>query len=134
MGVDADSGLVHTVVVITAEVADGVMSDALLHGEERVVLGDRAYTRKDRNLESERQEGEPVWAFPFKPKKGEDLPAEQALHNRLLAALQAVVEHPLRMIKCQFGYTKARYRGTLQKRAAALSAACPRQSLPGAGA
>lgn len=111
IGVDADSGLVHTVEVTTAKVADGVMTDALLHGEERVVLGDRAYTRKDRNLEVERQEGEPVWAFPFKRKKGEDLPAEQALHNRMLAALRAVVEHPFRIVKRQFGYTKVRYRG-----------------------
>jgi len=56
IGVDADSGLVHTVEITTAKVADGVMTDALLHGEEDVVLGDRAYTRNDRNLAAERGE------------------------------------------------------------------------------
>ncbi len=111
IGVDADTGLVHTVEVTTAKVADGVMTNALLHGEEQVVLGDRAYTRNDRKLDAERVEGEPVWAFPFKRKKGEVLPAEQALYNRMLASLRAVVEHPFRIVKRQFGHTKVRYRG-----------------------
>jgi IS5 family transposase len=111
IGVDAESGLVHTLEVTTAKVADSVMTEALLHGAERVVLGDRAYSRKDRNLAAERPAGEPVWAFPFKRKKGEDLPAEQALLNRMLAPLRAAVEHPFRIVKRQFGYTKVRYRG-----------------------
>jgi IS5 family transposase len=110
--VDAESGLAHTLKFTTAKVADGVMRDALLHGEEQIVLSDRAYTRKDRNLEAEHQASEPVWAFPFKRKKGEEsLPAEQALHNRMLAPLRAAVEHPFRIAKRQFGYTKVRYRG-----------------------
>jgi IS5 family transposase len=111
IGVDADSGLVHSLEITTAKVADGVMTDALLHGEERVVLGDRAYTRNDRNLEAERQEDEPVWAMPFKRKKGEKLPAEHAILNRMLASLRAKVEHPFRIVKRQFGYTQVRYRG-----------------------
>lgn len=111
IGVDAESGLVHTVVVTTAKVADGVMTDALVHGEEQVVLGDRAYTRHDRNPAGERQPGEPVWAFPFKRKPGQDLPAEQAEINRWLASLRAAVEHPFRIIKRQFGYAKVHYRG-----------------------
>lgn len=111
IGVDAESGLVHSLEITTAKVADGVMTDALLHGDERVVLGDRAYTRNDRTLEAERHENEPVWAMPFKRKKGEELPAEQALLNRMLASLRAKVEHPFRIVKRQFGYTKVRYRG-----------------------
>jgi len=111
IGVEADSGLVHTLAVIPAKVADGTLTEALLHGEEPVVLGDRADTRNDRTLEAERQEGEPVLAFPFKRQKGEDLPAEQAFHNRRLASLRAVVEHPCRTVKRQFGYSKVRYRG-----------------------
>jgi IS5 family transposase len=111
IGVDATSGLVHTVEVTTAKVTDGAMTDVLLHGEEDVVLGDRAYTRNDRHLEAERREGEPVWAFPFKRKPGAELTEEQALLNRMLAPLRAVVEHPFRILKRQFGYTKVRYRG-----------------------
>ena len=111
IGVDADSGLVHTVAITTAKVTDGAMTDALLHGDETVVLGDRAYTRNDRNLAAEREADEPVWGFPFKRKSGVELTAEQARLNRMLAPLRAVVEHPFRIVKRQFGYTKVRYRG-----------------------
>ncbi len=111
IGVDADSGLAHTLEVTTAKVTDGSMTDALLHGEEEIVLGDRAYTRNDRNLEAEREEHDPVWAFPFKRKQGAELTEEQALLNRMLAPLRAAVEHPFRIVKRQFGHAKVRYRG-----------------------
>ena len=110
-GVDADSGLVHSLEITTAKVADGNMIDALIHGEEAIVLGDRAYTRNDRNLTAQRQPEEPVWGMPFKRKSGEELPAEHAVLNRILASLRAKVEHPFRIVKRQFGYTKTRYRG-----------------------
>lgn len=67
--------------------------------KEAVVLGDRASTRNDRNPDAERLPGEPVWAFPFKRQKGQDLPAEQAEINRWLASLRAAVEHPFRLLK-----------------------------------
>ena len=31
--------------------------------------------------------------------------------NRIIACLRARVEHPFRVLKCQFGYRKTRYRG-----------------------
>ncbi|NMM04611.1 transposase, partial [Paraburkholderia sp. RP-4-7] len=31
--------------------------------------------------------------------------------ERLKAGVRAKVEHPFRVLKCQFGYLKARYRG-----------------------
>ena len=40
IGVDTDSGLVHSLEITTAKVADGNMIDALIHGEEAIVLGD----------------------------------------------------------------------------------------------
>lgn len=110
IGVDADSGLVHTLAVTTAKVADGTMTDVLLHGEEDVALGDRASTRNDRNLAAERRADEPLWAFSFKRPKGGELTADQAEANRWLASLRAVVEHPFRIVKRPFGHTKARYR------------------------
>jgi len=32
----------------------------------------------------------------------------------LKASIRAKVEHPFRIIKCQFGFTKARYRGLMK--------------------
>lgn len=111
IGVDADSGPVHSLEITTAKVADGNMIDALVHSEEAIVLGDRAYTRNDRNLEAQRQPEEPVWGMPFKRKGDEELPAEHAMLNRMLVSLRAKVEHPFRIVKRQFGYTKVRYGG-----------------------
>ena len=44
IGVDRDSGLVHTVVTTAANVADVTQTHALLHGKETMVLGDAGYT------------------------------------------------------------------------------------------
>jgi len=34
--------------------------------------------------------------------------------ERLKASLRAKVEHPFRIIKCQFGFVKARYKGLMK--------------------
>jgi IS5 family transposase len=51
------------------------------------------------------------WFVPFKRTKGCDTTPEQKRLNRLLAALRSAVEHPFRVLKRQFGYTKVRYSG-----------------------
>jgi transposase, IS5 family len=111
IGVDAQSGLVHTLAVTTAKVTDGEMLGALVHGDERVVMGDRAYTLDSRNLDAKGNPEDPVWAMPYKRKKGQPLTAEQEVCNRMLAPLRAIVEHPFRIVKRQFGHTRVRYRG-----------------------
>jgi transposase, IS5 family len=40
--------------------------------------------------------------------------------EKIKAGIRATVEHPFRVIKCQFGFTKVRYRG-LAKNTARLS-------------
>jgi len=48
---------------------------------------------------------------PTKKPAGGTLSKEQKAFNRLLSAIRAVVEHPFRVVKRQFGYAKVRYRG-----------------------
>jgi IS5 family transposase len=110
IGVDANSGLVHTLAVTTAKVG-GVMAETLLHGEETLAMGDRGYASRDRQLDAPQSEAGPIWATPFKRKAGARLTAEQEDANRWLASLRARVEHPFRVVKRQFGYLKVRYRG-----------------------
>jgi IS5 family transposase len=111
IGADSDSGLVHTVVGTPAKTPDVKVLDALLHGEETVVHGDKAYTSSERNLGASDPEQGPVWAFPYKRLKGGELPEWKQEVNRRLSSLRARVEHPFRVIKRQFGFTKVRYRG-----------------------
>ena len=111
IGVDVDSGLVHTLQITTTKVADCVMRDSLTHGDENIVLGDRGYTDNDHNLSATRDDCDPVWGMPFKRPSNGMLTQEQTLLNRMLASMRAIVQHPFRVLKCQFGYTKVRYRG-----------------------
>ena len=119
IGADTDSGLVHTVVGSTAKLGDAKVCEQLLHGDEEIVLGDRGYSSKTRGLDAPRQKGHPLYAMPFMRKPKQDLPEDQRQANRLLASLRAKVEHPFRVLKRQFGYTKVRYRG-LEKNTAQL--------------
>lgn len=111
IGVDADSGLVHTVECTTAKVADNTMMKACLHGEETLALGDRGYHQTNRTIEALEAEDGVCIVTPTKKPKGGELTEEQKSFNRMLSAVRAVVEHPFRVVKRQFGFIKVRYRG-----------------------
>lgn len=51
IGMDKKSGLVHSLEVTTASVADIAMSNGLLHGEETEIYGDSGYTGMDKRPE-----------------------------------------------------------------------------------
>lgn len=118
IGVDADSGLVHTVIGTTAKVADMAMFEACLHGEEERVGADRGYDYP-RLREHLADHGVEDW-IAVKKKPGHPLSDWLAHLNHAIACMRARVEHPFRVIKRQFGYTKVRYRG-IAKNAAQLS-------------
>lgn len=119
IGADTAYGLVHTVHGTTAKVPDVKMTDALLHGQEREVFGDKGYTTHERSLSGSDPEVGPLWCFPYKKPAGGELPEWKRKINRRLSQLRARVEHPFRVVKRQFGFTKTRYRG-LEKNTAQL--------------
>lgn len=113
IGVDAESGLVHTVIGTGANVHDVTQAGELLHGQESTVFGDSGYTGVDKREEN--QARTVAWHIAAKPSALRRLhPAlqEQAGHiETLKASVRAKVEHPFRVIKRQFGHVKVRYRG-----------------------
>ena len=111
IGVDAESGLIHTVECTTAKVADNVMLKDCLHGDEQIVFADRGYHQNNRTVEHLQAEDGLAILVPTKKPKGGELTEQQKQSNRILSAIRAVVEHPFRVIKQQFGFTKVRYRG-----------------------
>lgn len=111
IGVDAQSGCVHSAEMTAANVHDSVVTDALLHGEEEIAFGDSAYGNKQRSIEADREAHDVVWAVPFKRRKGHGLSDEQRRINRLMSSHRSKVEHVFRIVKRQFGYAKTRYRG-----------------------
>lgn len=119
IGVDAQRGLVHTVALTTAKVADVTMTEALLHGGEEIIFGDGGYDKARSPLSSPRPETGPLILTPYQRKAGRALSADQRVQNRALASVRAIVEHPFRVLKRQFGDTKVRYQG-LAKNAAQI--------------
>jgi len=121
IGVDADSGLVHTVIGTAANVNDVTQGHALLHGEEHMVFADAGYQGADK-----RQEATGVaWHIAMRPgkrKQQQHAPWGELLDKaeQLKASVRAKVEHPFRVVKQQFGYAKVRYRG-LAKNTARLT-------------
>jgi IS5 family transposase len=111
IGVDAESGLIHTVECTTAKVADNAMLKDCLHGDEQIVFADRGYHQNNRTIEHLASEDGLAILVPTKKPKGGELTEQQKKSNRILSAIGAVVEHPFRVIKQQFGFTKVRYRG-----------------------
>ena len=115
IGVDAASGVIHSLETTTAKVHDSQVWDQLLHGEETSVWADKGYVSAEREAIFTAQ-GK-VWGVMRKAPKGGELAPLDERANRLIASVRARVEHPFRIIKCQFGHVKTRYRGLAKNRA-----------------
>ncbi len=109
IGVDAESGLVHSMRTTTAKTHDKVEMENLMHGEERAVFGDKGYV-SDKDKRQSRKDGV-YWGVLDKAKPKKKLSSTQKKRNRKHASLRAKIEHPFRVIKRQFRYMKTRYRG-----------------------
>lgn len=115
VGVDADSGIVHSLETTTAKVHDSQVWDDLLHGQEDSVWADKGYVSAAR--EAAFSGPGKFWGVMRKAPKGGTLhPVDEDI-NRIIAMVRARVEHPFRVIKRQFGYLKTRYRGLVKNRA-----------------
>ncbi len=121
IGVDADSGLVHTVVGTAANVNDVTQAAALVHGEEMDVFVDADYQGVAKREEV--RDIEASWHMAMRPAKRRALDKDSpmgAMLDRLehvKASIRVKVEHPFRVIKRQFGHVKVRYRGLAKKTA-----------------
>jgi IS5 family transposase len=115
IGVDADSGLVHTVVGTAANVNDVTQASALVHGEESEVFADAGYQGVGKRDET--QDINVNWHVAMRPGKRKVLDKSTPMGTildqleRAKARIRAKVEHPFRVIKRQFGHVKVRYRG-----------------------
>jgi IS5 family transposase len=112
IGVDADSGLVHTVTTTAANEADVEQVGDLLHGKEEQVWADSGY----RGAPSRVKRDNLQWHIAARPSDIAKLPEGRAKtkvqkteHGK--ASVRAKVEHPFRVIKRQFGLVKVRFRG-----------------------
>jgi IS5 family transposase len=105
VGVDARSGLVHTAGVTTGKVHDAKVLANMIREDDTAVYGDKGYASDAKKRAAE--DAGVLWAVKEKAKPGRALTQRQ----------RAKVEHVFRVLKCQFGYRKVRYRGLLKNAA-----------------
>ena len=114
LGVDAESGLVHTVRGTSGHISDIAEGSSLLHGQETLGFGDAGYQGIDKRADAKTGV---TWHIAMRPGKRKKLnknnEADAMLDQaeKLKAGVRAKVEHPFRVVKRQFGFVKVRYRG-----------------------
>lgn len=127
MGVDYESGLVHTLEVIAAHGHDVCMTANLLTGEKQVVYGDSGYLGAEKRPEAVAKTNP---ASVFITKSAVALPRANAIPpvprhrssagNMKKSSVRSKVEHIFAVVKQQFRYRKTRYRD-LRKRTEKLN-------------
>src|SRR5271170_4967543 len=109
IGVDSKVGIVHSVCTSAASVADKHMLPELLHGGERKVWGDGGYQGQTEAIHEAAPHAQDMTCRRTKYKDYVDEEAKRK--NTAKARVRAKVEHPFRILKRVFGFTKVRYRG-----------------------
>lgn len=118
IGVDKNSGLVHTVKVTGANVHDVTMMSELLTGEENEAYGDSGYIGADKREEAlvRNNKGRKIkYEINRKPSQIKKLSAsgqyaaKKSEHKK--SSVRAKVEHVFSVVKRQLGYRRTRYRG-----------------------
>jgi IS5 family transposase len=119
IGVDCESGLIHSVETTAANVHDLTPAAELLHGDETVVYADACYQGIENR---EEMQGRKIsFRIAMRPRKRRVLPdAPEIRLDDLIETAKALIrakgEHPLRVMKQHFGFQKTRLREMLKNR------------------
>ena len=129
IGVDKDSGLVHTVKVTSANIHDVTMVPELLTGDEDSVYGDSgclgAEKREDAVLFNVNGQGKRI-RYKINRRPSQSKHADNRSRGQIKrrekekSSVRAKVEHVFGVVKGQLRYRKTRYRG-LRKQTAKLN-------------
>ena len=127
IGVDKESGLVHTVKVTAANEHDVPVTSELLTGEEEEVYGDSGYLGAEKRPEAlkKNKAGKSVhYKINRRPSQSKNKSARSQAqikrreHEKF--SVRAKVEHVFAVVKLQLRFRKTRYRG-LQKQTAKMN-------------
>lgn len=127
IGVDSKNGLVHTVVVTNANVADVTMMPELLTGEEETINADSGYIGAEKRQDAilKNKDGKKIkYRINRRPSQYKNKPnrskgqIKRREHEK--SSVRVKVEHVFAVVKGQLRYRKTRYRG-LRKQTAKLN-------------
>ena len=108
-------GLVHSVAVTPANAHDATLMDECLHGQEKVIYGDKAYVSERRKAQAEAQGWNGVCCA--RQPESESLTVQTNPSTKRVTEPGPRWSTPSGVIKHLWGYRKTRYRG-LSKNAA----------------
>lgn len=119
VGVDAGSGLVHTVRTTAANVHDSRVAHELLREDDEVVYGDAAYCSLENHKEIRSRENFSTMTFrvnkqkPYRKHKWEEGEGTRWLRHMEYqkSRVRCKVEYAFHIIKDVFKFRKTRYRG-----------------------
>lgn len=124
IGVDCDSGIVHTVKATSANVHDVKMTSELLHGEEETVNADSGYIGAEKRDDAiiRNKKGKKIrYQINRRPSQIKKLSrsgqykAKKREHAK--SSVRCKVEHVFGIVKRQLKFKKTRYRGLLKQKA-----------------
>jgi len=124
IGVDRDSGLVHTVKATAANVSDVAETANLLHGEEETCHADAGYIGAEKREEAiiRNKSGKKIkYEIMRRPSqirklsKSGQYRAKKREHQK--SSIRVKVEHVFGVVKGQLKYKKTRYRGLRKQEA-----------------
>ena len=118
IGVDKDSGLVHTLKVTSANVHDVTVTSELLTGEETSVHGDSGYlgAEKREDAITRNDQGKRIkYKINRRPSQSKNRSTRSQgqikRREREKSSIRAKVEHVFGVVKGQLHFRKTRYRG-----------------------
>ena len=117
VGVDAGAGYVHTIEVTPANVHDVTAASKLIREDDEVVYGDSGYLGIQKRPEVANDENFSSIDYRINlrpgrfPKVSDNAIDWTRWIEKRKSSIRCKVEHIFRIIKCQFGYRKVRYRG-----------------------
>lgn len=109
VGTDTGKGLAHSVEITAASVHDSQVMDKLVHGEEGVIYGDKAYSNLQKKQEYE--DNGIKWSVNRRGSRWYRLTEEDIARNHQQSQVRAKVEHIFRVVKHLWRYQKVRYKG-----------------------
>ena len=117
IGVDAFSGLVHTIETTPANVHDITVASKLIREDDEVVYGDSGYLGLEKREEIVTDEHLSTIDYRInrRPSSLQKVSDNSIDWDRVIehakSSVRCKVEHPFRIIKCLFGYRKVAYKG-----------------------
>ena len=113
IGVDEDSGIIHSVTATAANVHDITEAHKLLRETDKIARGDAGFVGLEKREEIQEKFPDLICIINQRPGKVRSLALDdpERLYETGKASIRAKVERPFLFVKRIFGYGKVRYRG-----------------------